>query len=69
MKKEMKNPVADVKKEENIYTMRKESFRTQRGGSWNNRHPTHFCVSYRHYFVQPFEGGDDIGFRIVRNQK
>jgi formylglycine-generating enzyme required for sulfatase activity len=69
MKKEMKNPVADVKKEENIYTMRKESFRTQRGGSWNNRHPNYAHVSRRHDFVQPFEGGDNMGFRIVRNQK
>jgi formylglycine-generating enzyme required for sulfatase activity len=61
MKKEMKNPVADEKKDK----YGRNSNRVYRGGSsedvWDG-----IRISYRNY-TTPMSRGIDVGFRIVRN--
>jgi formylglycine-generating enzyme required for sulfatase activity len=64
MKKEMKNPVADEKKDKDG-----NSLRYHRGGGWTNRHPIYAHVSRRYEFSQSDYGDDSIGFRIVRNKR
>ena len=63
MKKEMKNPIADEKKNK----WGGSSNHVKRGGSWNNS-PGSVRASVR-FTYGPVGRSSNIGFRIVRNQK
>lgn len=63
MKKEMKNPISDEKKN----AWNRNSNRRDRGGSWD------FLAGFAHVSsrgaMSPLDRSDDIGFRVVRNKK